>query len=171
MTGRPMRALGLLVALQLFMLMLTVTVDVGGRYLLSSPLPAGYEMIQVQMGALAFTTLPLLCRTNEHLSLGLFDHLFRGWVQRVRLFLIHAVSAAGTGFLAWQIWVHAGKLAAMDESTPVLNFPYAPLGYLMAGSAMVGSLMLAVLAIRSLLGSGDAGQSLATEPARSPESP
>lgn len=146
----PMRALGLLVAMQLFCLMLTVSVDVGGRYLFASPLPAGYEMIQVQMGALAFTALPLLCQTNEHLSLGVFDHLFRGTLRRIRLFLIHGVSAAGTGFLAWRIWVHAGKLGAMDETTPVLNFPYAPLGYLMASAAMIGALMLAALAVRSL---------------------
>jgi TRAP-type C4-dicarboxylate transport system permease small subunit len=110
-------------------------------------------MIQVQMGALAFTALPLLCLTNEHLSLGLFDHLFRGAVQRIRLFVIHGVSAAATGFLAWRIWVHAGKLGAMDETTPVLNFPYAPLGYLMATAAMVGALMLGALAVRSLFAS------------------
>ncbi len=156
----PVRALGLVVALQMFALMLTVALDVGGRYLFSSPLPAGYEMIQVQMGALAFTTLPLLCRTNEHLSLGLLDHLFQGYVQRVRLFLIHAVSAVATGFLAWRIWVHAGKLGAMDESTPVLNFPYAPLGYLMASAALLGALMLAGLAVRSLF--------VSTDPAREP---
>ena len=146
----PLRVLGFVVAMQLFCLMLTVAIDVGGRYLFASPLPAGYEMIQVQMGALAFTTLPLLCQTNEHLSLGLFDHLFRGAVQRIRLFLIHGVSALGTGFLAWRIWVHAGKLGAMDETTPVLNFPYAPLGYLMATAAMIGALMLGALAVRSL---------------------
>jgi len=146
-----MRALGMLVALQLFALMLTVAIDVGGRYLFASPLPAGYEMIQVQMGALAFTTLPLLCATNEHLSLGLLDHLFRGRVKRVRLFIIHMISAAATGFLAWRIWIHAGKLGAMNESTPVLNFPYAPLGYLMAAAALLGALMLAVLAVRSLV--------------------
>jgi len=144
-----LRALGLLVALQLFALMLTVAIDVGGRYLFSSPLPAGYEMIQVQMGALAFTTLPLLCATNEHLFL--LDHLFRGWVQRIRLFIIHLLSAAGTGFLAWRIWVHAGKLGAMDESTPVLNLPYAPLGYLMSASAAIGALMLAALAVHCLV--------------------
>ena len=38
----------------------------------------------------------------------------------------------------------------MDETTPVLNFPYAPLGYLMATAAMIGALMLAALAVRSL---------------------
>jgi TRAP-type C4-dicarboxylate transport system permease small subunit len=152
-TSLPVRALRVLVAMQLFCLMLTVAIDVGGRYLFASPLPAGYEMIQVQMGALAFTALPLLCLTNEHLSLGLFDHLFRGAVQRIRLFVIHGVSAAATGFLAWRIWVHAGKLGAMDETTPVLNFPYAPLGYLMATAAMVGALMLGALAVRSLFAS------------------
>ena len=152
-TSLPVRALRVLVAMQLFCLMLTVAIDVGGRYLFASPLPAGYEMIQVQMGALAFTALPLLCLTNEHLSLGLFDHLFRGAVQRIRLFVIHGVSAAATGFLAWRIWVHAGKLGAMDETTPVLNFPYALLGYLMATAAMVGALMLGALAVRSLFAS------------------
>lgn len=134
----------------LFALMLTVSADVAGRYLFNKPLPAGYEVVQVQMGLLAFTTLPLLCRTNEHMALGLLDHLFSGWVNRVRLFCIHLFSSAGLGFIAWRIGVHAARLGEINEGTPVLNFPLAPLGYFMAGMSSLGAIALAVLAFRSL---------------------
>ena len=143
------RPLAWLAAAELFVLMLTVALDVAGRYLFNKPLPAGYELVQVQMGLLAFTTLPLLCRDNEHIALGLLDHWFTGRVNRVRLFCIHLISAAGLGFLGWRIWVYASKLGEMNEGTPVLNIPLAPLGHFMAVMAVAGACALAVLAFRA----------------------
>jgi TRAP-type C4-dicarboxylate transport system permease small subunit len=148
------RQLERLVACEMFLLMLTVTVDVAGRYLFNKPLPAGYELVQVQMGLLAFTAMPLLSRTNEHISLGLLDHLFKGWYDRLRRFAVHLLSAAGMAFLASRIWAYARQLASMDESTPVLGVPLAPLGQFMAVMAAVGAALLALLAVRCLRRSG-----------------
>lgn len=144
------RQLERLVACELFILMLTVATDVGGRYLFNKPLPAGYELIQVQMGIVAFTAMPLLSRHNEHIALGLFEHLFSGWVDRLRRCLIHLISAAGMGFIASRIWAYARQLASMDESTPVLGFPLAPLGQFMAVMSAVAAALLVLLAVRSL---------------------
>ncbi|MEI7784229.1 MAG: TRAP transporter small permease [Betaproteobacteria bacterium] len=139
-----------LVALEMFILMLTVSVDVGGRYLLNKPLPAGYELIQVQMGLVAFTAIPLLSRTNEHIALGLFDHLFKGWAARLQRCLIHLFSAAGMAFISSRIWAYAVQLGSMDERTPVLGFPLAPLGQFMAVMAGAGAVLLVFLALRAL---------------------
>ena len=144
------RQLEKLVALEMFILMLTVAVDVGGRYLFNKPLPAGYELIQVQMGLMAFTAMPLLSRTNEHIALGLFDHLFQGWVARLQRCAVHLFSAAGMTFIAWRIWIYAAQLGSMDERTPVLSFPLAPLGHFMALMACLGAVLLVFLAFQAI---------------------
>ena len=155
MTGQAgwlYRVLDWLAAAELFTLMITVTVDVAGRYLINKPLPAGYELVQVQMGLLAFTILPALCRNNEHIALGLLDHLFRGFADRLRLFLVHGFSSAALGFLAWRVAVYARQLHTMDEGTAVLRLPFAPLGYFMASMAAVGAVALLILSVRCLRG-------------------
>lgn len=147
--ARLYRYLEHLVAVEMFILMLTVSVDVLGRYVFNKPLPAGYELIQVQMGMLAFTAMPLLSRKNDHIALGLLDHLFSGVAARIRSVLIHLVSAVGLGFLAWRIGAYARQLGSMDERTPVLGIPFAPLGQSMSILAWTGSALLVVLALRA----------------------
>lgn len=137
-----------LVAVEMFLLMVTVAVDVLGRYLFNKPLPAGYELIQVQMGIVAFTALPLLSRQNDHIALGLLDHLFTGNAGRVRSVVVNLFSASAMAFLAWRIGVYASQLGAMDERTPVLGFPFAPLGHFMSAMAWIGAGLLVVLAFR-----------------------
>lgn len=143
------RQLEKLVAVEMFTLMLTVSVDVGGRYLINKPLPAGYELIQVQMGLVAFTAIPLLSRNNEHIALGLFDHWFKGWAAKVQRCLIHLFSGAGMAFIGSRIWVYAAQLGSMDERTPVLGFPLAPLGQFMALMAGASAVLLVFLALRA----------------------
>ena len=144
------RALEWLTGATLFVLMLVVSTDVAGRYLFNRPLPAGYEMVQVLMGVLVFTALPIVSRTNEHISIGLLDHLFRGWANRVRLAFVHAFSAAVLAFMGWRLWAHAGKLAAMRDATPVLGFPLAPIGYFMVALTAFSVLLLAILSVKAL---------------------
>lgn len=134
----------------MFALMAVVTVDVTGRYVFNQPLTAGYEMVQMLMGLLAFAALPLISRQNDHITLGLLDHLYRGVADRLRRAFAHGFSAAMLGFLTWRLWVHAGKLAAAGDSTAVLQFPLAPLAYFMAAAGALSAALLAALAVRTL---------------------
>lgn len=142
------RVLQWLAGATLFALMMVVAVDVCGRYLFNKPLPAGYEMVQGLMGVLLFVTLPLVSRNNEHIALGLLEHLFTGSVDRARRFLVHVFSAAAVGFMAWRLGVHAAKLAAGRDVTPVLQMPLAPLAWFMTAAAALAALLLLLLAFR-----------------------
>jgi TRAP-type transport system small permease protein len=144
------RALEAVVACAMLGLMLVVTFDVAGRYLFNRPLTAGYELVQGLMGLLAFAALPLVSRYNDHIKLGLLDHLYGGWTDRLRRAWVHAFSAAALSFLTWRLWIHAGKLAAVGDSTAVLELPLAPLGYFMAFAAALSAALLAILAVRTL---------------------
>ena len=144
-------------AADLFALMLLVATDVTGRYLFNKPLHAGYEMIQLLMGVLAFASLPLVSRSNEHIALGLFDHLFSGRVNRARLFLVHAFSGAVLGFMTWRLWVNAGKLLANHDATAVLQIPLAPICYFMTAMSALAVFALFLLAVRALRRDGPDG--------------
>ena len=144
------RLLQWLAAATLFALMAVVSVDVVGRYLFSRPLPAGYEMVQVLMGVMVFTALPLISRNNDQITIGLLDHLFRGAGERWRLACVNAFSAGALGFMTWRMWVRAGQLAAARDVTPVLGFPLAPLAYLMVALAALSVVLLVLLTCRCL---------------------
>jgi TRAP-type transport system small permease protein len=140
------RLLQWLAAATLFALMAVVSIDVIGRYVINRPLPAGYEMVQALMGLLVFVTLPLVSRNNDHISLGLLDKFFSGRADRVRRALVHLFSAAVLGFITWRLWVHAGKLAAGHDVTPVLQLPLSPMAWLMTVAAAVSTVLLLALA-------------------------
>jgi TRAP-type C4-dicarboxylate transport system permease small subunit len=134
------------VAIDLMLLMLLVAADVGGRYLFNKPISGGYELVQLLMGVLVFSTLPVISRTNEHITIGLFDPYFKGAADRVRRVFVNLFSAAALAFLAWRLGVHAGKLTANGDATPVLALPLAPIGWFMAAMTVlsVGSLLVLV---------------------------
>lgn len=140
------RLLQWLAAATLFALMAVVSIDVIGRYVINRPLPAGYEMVQALMGLLVFVTLPLVSRNNDHIALGLLDRFFSGAADRVRRGLVHLFSAAVLGFITWRLWVHAGKLAAGHDVTPVLQLPLSPMAWLMTAAAAVSAILLLALA-------------------------
>ena len=142
------RALRWLAGTTLFVLMMVVTVDVCGRYLFNRPLPAGYELVQALMGVLLFITLPLVSRNNDHIALGLFVDAFTGRADRLRRFLVHLFSAGAMAFIAWRLGVHAAKLAAGRDVTPVLQMPLAPLAWLMTVAAALAALLLLLLAFK-----------------------
>ena len=142
------RLLQWLAAATLFALMGVVSVDVIGRYLFNKPLPAGYEMVQALMGLLVFVTLPLVSRNNDHIALGLLEKRFSGRLDLLRRALVHLFSAAVLGFVTWRLAVHAGKLAAGRDVTPVLQMPLAPMAWFMTAAAFAATVLLLVLAFK-----------------------
>lgn len=145
------RPLQWLAAATLFTLMAVVSVDVIGRYLFNKPLPAGYELVQALMGVLVFATLPLVSRSNDHIALGLLEQHFSGRADRLRRAFIHFFSAAVLAFVTWRLWVHAGKLGAGRDVTPVLQMPLAPIAWFMTASAALSTVLLIVLAFKCFL--------------------
>lgn len=146
----PYRFFAWLVSLDLFALMVLVSVDVVGRYLFGAPVSAGYELVQVMMGVLVFASLPLICERNDHIALGLVDHWFKGWLNTVRLFVVNLTSTAVLAFMTWRMWVNSGKLAQHGDTTAVLDIPLAPVGYFMTALCALSVLVLLAHTARQL---------------------
>lgn len=138
--------LGFVAAAILFGMMAVTAIDVFGRYLFNSPLQGSYELTQLFMQSLIFAALPSVTRRNEHITVGLFENAFAGWALAARNGIIAVVVMVCSAYLAWRLYVLAGRFSAFGDTTATSRIPIAPFAYggatAMALCALAGLLQL-----------------------------
>ncbi len=140
------RVLALLSALLLFAMMVLTFVDVTGRYVFSAPLPGGFETIELMMGMLVFTALPLVTADQEHVTVSLFDGFFVGVRRRIQQTCIALIGAGFVGAMTWRLWAVSERIAGYGDYTPQFHIPIAPVGYLMTVCSALTTIVLLTLA-------------------------
>ncbi len=149
--------LGVIAALTLFMLMMLTCVDVVGRYFFSRPLPGGFELTELAMGALIFTSLPLVTLRRQHVRVDLVEHLVPVVMRNLQQALLDVVSAVCMGVIAWRLWIRAEGMARAGETTATLQIIVYPLVYYMAVMAFVTTALIVVLAWADAFGTRKSG--------------
>jgi TRAP-type transport system small permease protein len=142
---------GLASAAVLAVLVVLTFADVGGRYLLNKPIYGAYELIEILMGALIFTALPVVTFDDRHITIDLLDSVTPRWVVPWRDFLINALSAIALTIIAWQLYVLGADKASYNDVTSFLRIPQAPVMYGMAilsWSAAIAAGVAAFLVLR-----------------------
>lgn len=140
---RPfVRALGGLVALTLFFIMLLTCVDVAGRYIFTKPVPWALEVTELVMGALIFTSLPLVTLRQEQVTVDLFVQFIPRFVKPTLHILLNAVSCACLAVISWRLWIKGGQMLNNGEFTAVLQVKIWPLVYYMSFQAAVTAFIL-----------------------------
>ncbi len=124
-------ALGFAASVILFGLMLITFVDVVARYLFNFPLRGAFEISELLLLVLIFAGLPLVSHADEHVTMDFIDHMLPEPVLRALERLVHGLCAAVLFFLAWLIWLKAGRIAAYGDTTDVLRILVAPFVYFM----------------------------------------
>jgi TRAP-type C4-dicarboxylate transport system permease small subunit len=124
-------ALGLAASVILMVLMLLTFVDVVSRYLFNWPLRGAFEGTELMLLVLIFAGLPLVSHADEHVTMDFIDHMLSPRALRLLERAVHAICAAVLFFLAWLIWIKAGKIAAYGDTTDVLRVAVAPFVYFM----------------------------------------
>ncbi|GAB4182683.1 MAG: hypothetical protein Fur0039_27270 [Rhodocyclaceae bacterium] len=140
------RLLGIAAAAALFFIMALTCVDVGGRYFLDAPVPGGFEITELAMGALIFTGLPLATLRGQQVTVDLFDSALPRALRSARDALMHLLSAACLAVVAWRLWIKAGQMLASGDTTATLHIPVPPLVYYMSLQAARTALVLLALA-------------------------
>src|ERR1043165_9608954 len=110
--------------------------DVVARYLFNRPIRGAFELTELGLLVLIFAGLPLVSHADEHVTMDFIDRILPGRLARLWVQVMHAVCAAIMFFLAWQVWLKAGKLADYGDTTDVLLISIGPFVYFM--SAMIG---------------------------------
>jgi TRAP-type transport system small permease protein len=135
---------GGLAALALFVIMWLTFVDVTGRKFFSHSVPGGLEMTEILMVVVIFGALPLVSVRGEHVVFDSFDAYLPDWLRRVQLRLVHAVCAGAFGLMAWLMTVRAQRFAEYGDTTVHMQWPIAPVAWLMA------ALLLLTAAVHAL---------------------
>ncbi|MGO3741007.1 TRAP transporter small permease [Kerstersia sp.] len=116
----------------LFIMMMVTTVDVIGRYFFHSPLHGAYESNELLLGVLVFTALPRVSWHGTHLTVSMVDSLFSSHGRRIKQGVMDWVSGGILAVLAWQLYLHANGMAEFGDRSNALDFPLAPLAWLIA---------------------------------------
>ena len=146
----PARVLGVIACLALFAMMLLTFIDVMGRYLFSSPLPAAYELISLIMPAIIFCALPHVNLTNSHVTIDLLDSFIPAAVKRVQVALISFLATAILGLLAWRLRVLSQDHFEFDGVTDELYLPLWPFSAIMSGLCVVATISMFVTGLNHL---------------------
>ncbi len=139
------RVLGGLAALTLLFIMLLTCVDVAGRYIFNAPVPGALEVTEFVMGALIFTSLPLVTLRQEQVTVDLFEQFIPRFVKPALHVLLNAVSCACLAVISWRLWVKAGQMLNNGEFTAVLQVKIWPLVYYMSFQAAVTAFVLLLI--------------------------
>lgn len=106
------RVFGIVLGLIVVFLMVITFVDVMLRTFFDSPLSFAPELSVIALAALVYIGLPIVSAREEHITISLFENLFKGTAQRIKKTLIALLLAFLCGALSYQLWIHAGKLGA-----------------------------------------------------------
>ena len=124
--------LGIAASALLMLMMLLTFADVVARYLLNRPIRGAFEITELTLLVLIFAGLPLVSHADEHVTMDFIDRILPPAARRVLLRVVHAACAGIMFFLAWQVWLKAGKIAAYGDTTDVLRITVGPFVYFMA---------------------------------------
>jgi TRAP-type C4-dicarboxylate transport system permease small subunit len=145
------RGVRLLLCIAIFSMMAVTTVDVVSRYVIGAPLRGAFEIVTLLLATSAFLALPLVTRANEHIAVDLIRPLLRGALAPLQHLLVNFVSAGILAVVTVQLWRHAGLLAAGGQVTGFLEWPLAPLVYVMSVLSGVTVIVYLVLIAAALL--------------------
>ena len=150
--------LGIAASALLMCLMLITFVDVVARYLLNSPIRGAFEITELLLLVLIFAGLPLVSHADEHVTMDFIDRILPEWIALLWVRVMHGVCAALMFFLAWQIWLKAGKISAYGDTTDTLRILVGPFVYFM--TAMIA--LTALIHLYKIFWPGDRRASQAT---------
>jgi len=133
--------LGIAASAILFALMSLTFVDVLARYLFNRPIRGAFEVTELLLLVLIFAGLPLVSHADEHVTMDFADRWLSPAGRRILNRIIHFAVAALMFFMAWQVWIRAGRVSSYGDATDVLRIAYGPFVYFMAAMIVLAGLI------------------------------
>ena len=122
-------------------MMLLTFADVVARYLLNRPIRGAFEITELMLLVLIFAGLPLVSHADEHVTMDFIDRMLPEGGRRFVVRAVHAICAAVMFFLAWQVWIKAGRISGYGDTTDVLKITVGPFVYFMAAMILLTGLV------------------------------
>ncbi len=128
-------------AVLLAAIMICTVADVVARYFFHRPIAAAFELTEMTMQVMIYLCIAVAVGTNDHIKVTLIDSLFNrlprleGRVDR----LASLLSAMAFAYLGYTM-ADLARGKAVDL-TPVLNWPIAPVAWLISGAMFVSAIL------------------------------
>jgi TRAP-type C4-dicarboxylate transport system permease small subunit len=145
-----------IMAILLFVMMTITAIDVIGRYLLNTPVPGGFEIVQYLMAIVIFASLPLTTAAERHLAVSVLENRFRGITRYIYRIVMLLISLIALAVIAWRMGVQAEVLGRSRQVSGFLQLPLAPIAWTMTALAALAALVAAVKLAAELIGRGAA---------------
>lgn len=152
--GWTYRLLALVVAANVFAMMALTFVDVFARYLFNAPLKGAYEVISFMLAGLVFSSLPLVTRDREHISVEISETVGAPWLRRAKGSAVAAFCAVVLGLMAWRTAVHGLVLRDSQQVTGFLELPIYPVAWFIGLMCAIAAAAALGVAVRSIRGGG-----------------
>lgn len=145
-------ALAWLSGLIAFFVMAVTFTGVVMRYGFRNPLMGGFETIEIGMGLIVFTAVPLMVRRRGNITVTILIERLPTPLVRAAGFVSDLVGAALMAFVSWRVWLQGERLLTYNEVTMELSVPKGLIAQSMAVLLAVAAIAFLLCAIESLKG-------------------
>ncbi len=131
----------------LFSMMSLTCIDVVGRYLFETPVTGSVELTEMLLGALIFSTMPLVTWRKEHISVDITDSLIPKHIKNIRDMGFDVLVAISLGVIGFKVWELADRANMYGEMTEYLEIPTHHFIYFLATSCWLTAITSLVLVV------------------------
>jgi TRAP-type C4-dicarboxylate transport system permease small subunit len=128
-------------------MMLLTCIDVIGRYMFEKPVTGSVELTELLLGALIFSTMPLVTWRKEHISVDLTDSIIPRKVKNIRDMGFDAVVSLCLSVMGVKVWELGDRALMYGEMTEYLEIPTYYFVYFLAISCWLTAITSLVLVI------------------------
>lgn len=139
------RILASAAAVIMFLMMMLTFIDVVGRNLFNTPLPGGFEVTELLLAVIIFLGLPMVTAEAAHVDVDICDPTVPERLKPYQDAIIGLVNIACFGTLSWMLWRYAIRTYEYEDTTAILEIPYAGLVFLMASMATLSTIALVAM--------------------------
>ena len=129
-------------AVFMFALTAFIFADVVGRYGFDHAIHGGFEIVGFMLGILIFSAFFLICRDEEHITVGLLDFLFHGQAKKIRDVGVLIASIVAVGFMSWRLLDQAERMRVDERIGEFLDIEIWPFLYVVALLSVISTLVL-----------------------------
>lgn len=152
---KTLRALEIVSAALLFVMMILTFADVIGRYVFTAPIYGAAEMIQFLLAMTIFAGLGLVNAHDEHIVVELFEPTLDRYIAKPRRFLVQLFSVVVMAIIAFELTEFAIEAYQQEKATVVLEWPLV----VVAGTVAFFSALSLLLQLAGLFIADDASAS------------
>lgn len=147
---RISKAMGVVAAIVLGLMMLLTVIDVIGRYFFNRPLKGTWELVGLLLVCGGTWGLAYCQMEKAHISITIVLDHFSHRVQSVMKIFASVIGLIGFGLISWQTYILGESYFLMTRGnvTDTLGLPYAPFLWMLS----IGTGMMALMLILEIIG-------------------